>query len=376
MVDPKDSRSGPLQQLRVVELEGIGPTPFAGMLLADLGADVVRIDRPVPSAPLGLGGAADLFGRGKRSIVLDLKDPAGIVVAKRLLRDADVLIEGHRPGVMERLGLGPEQALRDNPRLVYGRVTGYGQDGPLSQRAGHDANYLCLAGVLGLLGVKERSVLPHNLLADFGGGGMLLVMGLLAALASVAREGRGQVVDASMVDGVALLSTMLLSLNNMGLLRDQREANVFDGAAPFYSVYTTKDGGQYALAAVEPQFFATFLEVAGVDAASFGSVMDPARWNEQRSILAAVFAGRTRSEWDALLAGLDVCATPVLSMKEAIVHPHNVARGTFLDVNGAVQPAPAPRFSHTPTTLHRAAPARGADAAAILAELAQRERAR
>lgn len=367
MVD--SSRSGPLRHLQVLELEGLGPTPFAGMVLADLGADVVRIDRPVPSAPLGLGGESDLFGRGKRSIVLDLKEPAGIAVAKRLMSRADVVIEGHRPGVMERLGLGPDAALRANPRLVYGRVTGYGQGGPLAQRAGHDANYLSLAGTLDMLGIAERSVLPHNLIADFGGGGMLLVVGVLAALASVAREGRGQVVDAAMVDGVALLSTMLFTLKNLGFLREGRETNVFDGAAPFYAIYATKDGGQYALAAVEPQFYATFLQLAGVDPATFGSMLDPSRWPAQRIQLQAVFAERTRAEWDALLSGVDTCASPVLSLHEATSHPHNVARGTYVDRAGTMQPAPAPRFSVTPATLGRAAPARGADTAAILAEL-------
>ncbi len=368
-------RSGPLSHVRVLEFEGIGPTPFAGMLLADLGADVIRIDRPTPSAPLGLGGEADLFGRGKRSLVVNLKDAAGVALAKRLLADVDVAIEGHRPGVMERLGLGPDAALQANPRLVYGRVTGYGQDGPLAQRAGHDANYLCLAGALGLLGTAERSLLPHNLVADFGGGGMLLVVGVLAALAGASHTGKGQVVDAAMVDGVALLSTMLFSLRNLGLLREQREANVFDGAAPFYSVYPTQDGGQYALAAVEPQFFTRFLEVAGVDQAGFGSVMDPSRWAAQKQTLAAVFAARTRAEWDSLLEGLDVCATPVLSLGEAEVHPHNVARSTFVTVHGSVQPAPAPRFSATPASIRCAAPARGADTDAIVAELATREAA-
>ncbi len=369
MVDTQKPRSGPLAHVRVVELEGLGPTPFAGMLLADFGADVVRIDRPNPSAPLGLGGEADLFGRGKRSIVLDLKVPADLDVARRLALRADVVIEGHRPGVMERLGLGPESLLSVQPRLVYGRVTGYGQDGPLAQRAGHDANYLCLAGALGLIGTAERSVLPHNLLADFGGGGMLLVVGVLAALAQVAQTGRGQVVDAAMVDGVALLSTMLLTMRKLGFLREEREANVFDGAAPFYAVYPTKDGGQYALAAVEPPFFATFLEAAGIDTSTFGSVLDPSRWAAQKAHLAATFLTRTRAEWDAALVGLDVCATPVLSLSEAIAHPHNVARATFVHAHGSVQPAPAPRFSHTPAAILSTAPVRGADTAAILAEL-------
>ena len=369
MVALPNARSGPLSHVRVLEFEGLGPTPFAGMLLADLGADVIRIDRPTPSAPLGLGGEADLFGRGKRSLVLNLKDAVDVDVARRLLHGVDVAIEGHRPGVMERLGLGPVEALSANPRLVYGRVTGYGQEGPLAQRAGHDANYLCVAGALGLLGTAERSILPHNLLADFGGGGMLLVVGVLAALAQAAQTGRGQVVDAAMVDGVALLSTMLFTLRNLGFLRERREANVFDGAAPFYSVYPTKDGGQYALAAVEPQFFTRFLDVAGVDRAAFGSVLDPGRWAAQKQMVAAAFLTRTRAEWDALLDGLDVCATPVLSLTEAQQHPHNVARGTFVTTNGSVQPAPAPRFSVTPATIQRPAPLRGADTATILAEL-------
>lgn len=368
MVDA--SRSGPLSHLTVIELEGVGPTPFAGMVLADLGARVIRVDRPAPSAPLGFGGEADLFGRGKQSIVLDLKSAVDRTTVLALVRRADVLLEGHRPGVMERLELGPEHALRENPRLIYARITGYGQDGPLAACAGHDANYLALAGVLDWIGIRERSVLPHNLLADFAGGGMLAVTGVLAALAAVARDGRGQVIDVAMVDGVALLSTMLMTLRHMGLWREGREQNLFDGAAPFYSVYATKDGGQYVLAAVEPQFFSEFLRIAGIDAASFGSMLDPGQWPAQRARLAEVFAARTRAEWDALLAGTDTCATPILPFDEAVRHPHNVARGTFVERGGIAQPAPAPRFSRTPASIGAAVPARGADTAAILAELA------
>ena len=351
-------KTGPLAGVRVLEFEGVGPTPFAGMVLADLGADVIRIDRPVPSAPLGLGGAGDLFGRGKRSIVLDLK--RDVATAHKLVQTTRILLEGHRPGVMERLGLGPGDVMPANPTLVYARMTGYGQEGPLAARAGHDANYLALTGALGLIGTAERSTLPHNLLADFGGGGMLLVIGVLAAL----HAGQGQVVDASMCDGVALLSTMLFTLRNLGFFREGREVNVFDGAAPFYSVYSTRDGGQYALAAVEPQFFAKFLHIAGIHE-GFGAVLDPALWPAQKAKVAAAFASKTRDEWDALLAGVDACATPVLSLAEAAAHPHHVARGTY--ANG--QPAPAPRFSVTPAAVSHPAPARGADGEAILREL-------
>lgn len=365
------TRSGPLTHLRVLEIESIGPGPFAGMLLADLGADVIRVDRPM-GAPLGLGDAGDLFGRGKRSITLDLKNTEDQRIARRLARGVDVLIEGLRPGVMERLGLGPEVLRADNLRLVYARVTGYGQDGPLAERAGHDANYLALSGALGMIGTAERSVLPHNLLADFGGGGMLLVVGVLAALAHVARTGEGQVVDASMVDGVALLSTMTYTLKHLGLFHDGRGGNLFDGTAPFYSIYTTRCGGQYVLGAVEPQFLSAFLQAASIDVAAFGNPMDPSQWPAQRAMLAEVFTQKSRAEWDALLAGKDTCASPVLSFAEAEAHPHNRARQTYVEVAGKIQPNTAPRFSATPGRVGEA-PARGANREEILAELDTRE---
>ncbi len=346
----RDVRSGPLAGTRVLELAGLGPAPFAAMVLADLGADVLRVERP---ATVGTGGTdpTDLFQRGKRSIGLELKDPGGVALALELVSRADILLEGFRPGVTERLGLGPDACLEANGRLVYGRMTGWGQEGPLARAAGHDIDYIALAGVLDGIGrAGERPVPPSNLVGDFGGGGMLLLVGVLAALLVVKSGGSGQVVDAAMVDGAALLSTMLWSFKASGLLRPERGTNLLDTGAPFYEVYECADGRHVAVGALEPQFHAALCRVMGLAEDELPPQMDRASWPETKRRFAEIFATRKRDEWVARAAAEhgDACLAPVLSLDEAALHPHNRARGTFLVSNGVTQPAPAPRFSGTP----------------------------
>jgi alpha-methylacyl-CoA racemase len=359
--------SGPLDGVRVVELAGIGPAPFAAMLLADLGADVVRIDRVGGANPLA-EGAWNFMHRGRRSAALDLKTPEGCETVLALCERADALIEGFRPGVMERLGLGPSECLGRNPRLVYGRMTGYGQHGPLASVAGHDINYLSVAGVLGSIRrAGERPLPPLNLVADFGGGGMLLALGLVSAVLEARSSGVGQVVDAAMVDGSAVLMTMFHAMRSAGLWNDVPGTNLLDSGAHFYEVYETSDGGFVAVGAIEPQFYAELLRLLELDASDFPQ-WDRARWPEFKHAFARVFAGRTRAQWAALLEGEEACATAVLELHEAPSHPHNVARGTFVSVDGKVQPAPAPRFSRTPATISRPPSEPGADTAAVLAD--------
>jgi len=336
---------GPLAGIRVVELAGIGPGPFAAMLLADLGAEVLRVDRPAASRPAW----PTVLARGRRSVAVDLKHPDGPGVVLGLVGAADALVEGFRPGVAERLGIGPDPCLARNPRLVYGRVTGWGQDGPWRLAAGHDIDYVALAGALHPIGqAGGPPVPPLNLVGDFGGGGMLLALGVVAALLEASRSGRGQVVDAAMVDGAALLTTQFHELLAAGLWREERGANLLDGGAPFYGVYETADGRHLAVGALEPQFWAELLERLGLDAAELPAQLDRNGWPELRERLAALFRTRPRDEWCELLAGTDACVAPVLGLGEAPAHRHNRARGTFVDVGGVVQPAPAPRFSRTP----------------------------
>jgi alpha-methylacyl-CoA racemase len=336
---------GPLQGVRVVELASIGPGPFCAMLLADLGAEVLAVDRPAAERP----GWPLLFGRGRRRVAVDLKHPDGPGLVLDLVAGADALIEGFRPGVAERLGIGPEACLARNRRLVYGRVTGWGQDGPLAGAAGHDIDYIALAGALHPIGpAGGPPVPPLNLLGDFGGGGMLLALGVVAALVEAGRSGLGQVVDAAMVDGAALLTTQLHELLAAGLWTDRREANLLDGAAPFYTVYETADGRHLAVGALEPRFWAELLERVGLAAEDLPAQLDRDGWPRLRQRLAATFRTRTRDQWCALLEGTNACVAPVLSLVEAPAHPHHQARSTFTEVGGTLQPAPAPRFSRTP----------------------------
>jgi len=336
---------GPLAGVRVVELAGIGPGPFCAMLLADLGAEVLRVDRPAASRP----GWPTVLARGRRSVAVDLKHPDGAGVVLDLVAAADALVEGFRPGVAERLGIGPDACLARNPRLVYGRVTGWGQEGPWRLAAGHDIDYVALAGALHPIGqAGGPPVPPLNLVGDFGGGGMLLALGVVAALLEVGGSGAGQVVDAAMVDGAALLTTQFHELLAAGLWSEERGANLLDGGAPFYGVYETADGRHLAVGALEPQFYAELLRRLGLDDGDLPAQLDRDGWPLLRERLAALFRTRTREEWCELLAGTDACMAPVLALGEAPAHPHNRARGTFVDVGGVVQPAPAPRFSRTP----------------------------
>ncbi|MEU2721333.1 CaiB/BaiF CoA-transferase family protein [Streptomyces smyrnaeus] len=340
---------GPLAGVRVVELAGIGPGPFAAMTLADLGADVVRVDRP-GGGSLAVPAEYDVTNRNKRSVVLDLKQRAGVAAALSLVERADVLIEGFRPEVAERLGVGPEVCLARNPRLVYGRMTGWGQDGPLAQRAGHDIGYIAVTGALGMTGPAEGPpVAPANLLGDYAGGSLYLVIGVLAALQHArGPQGAGQVVDAAIVDGTSHLTAMLQGLLAAGRWQDRRAANLLDGGCPFYGTYATSDGGFMAVGALEPAFYAEFVRLLGV-ADQAPPRDDLAEWETLRELIAARFASRTRAEWTAVFQDTDACVAPVLSLTEAPSHPQLAARGTYVEHGGITQPAPAPRFSATPT---------------------------
>ena len=351
---------GPLQGIRVLEFAGIGPGPFAAMLLADLGADVLRLDRIAPAQTIDAELPADFMLRGRRSVGLDLKHPSGVETALRLIEGADALIEGFRPGVMERLGLGPELCLARNPRLVFGRMTGWGQEGPLAQAAGHDINYIALSGSLAPLGRRgHKPTPPINLLGDFGGGGMLLALGILSALLERSGSGRGQVVDAAMVDGSALLMTMIHALHQAGAWREERGSNVIDTGAPFYDTYETADGKFVSVGALEPQFYALLLEKLGLAGEELPRQMDSAGWPALKERFEKLFKTRTRDEWCQLLEGSDACFAPVLEMREAPDHAHLKARQTFVEHAGTRQPAPAPRFSRTPARISRPAPEPG-----------------
>ncbi|RZS34265.1 alpha-methylacyl-CoA racemase [Herbihabitans rhizosphaerae] len=360
---------GPLAGMKVVELAGLAPAPYACTVLADLGADVIRVDRAKPGADV-LTFPNDPLTRGRRWIGVDTKSDRGRELVLQLVERADVLIEGYRPGVAERLGIGPADCLARNEKLVYGRITGWGQDGPLAQAAGHDINYIGLAGALEPIGrAGEKPVLPLNLIGDFGGGGLLLAMGVLAALFERQNSGKGQVVDASMVDGAAALTTSLHGLVNLGVWSNPRGENLLDGGAPFYDTYETADGKYVALGAIEARFWADAMTVLGLDGPAPGQHMDPSLWPDMREKISAAIKGKTRDEWEKLAEGTDACLTPVLTPSEAPGHPHNVARRTFVEVGGDPQPAPAPKFSRTPTGVPDAPHEARADTAEVLAEL-------
>jgi alpha-methylacyl-CoA racemase len=360
---------GPLSGVRVIEIASLAPAPFGCMILADLGADVLRVDRaercgPQAKAPL------DPLSRGRRSIGLNLKDPAAIDLLLRLTGEADVLVEGFRPGVAERLGFGPQVCAERNPRLIFARMTGWGQDGPLALTAGHDIDYIAISGALSMVGrAGEPPVPPVNLLGDFGGGGMLLALGILAALVERASSGLGQVVDAAMVDGSALLTSFVYGLRAAGAWQDARGVNLLDGGAPFYDTYATADGEYMAVGALEPQFYAALLAGLGLADAGLPGQHDRDRWPELRQRFTAVFATRTRGEWEQIFAGTDACVSPVLSLAEAPMHPHARERAAFVDVDGVTQPAPAPRFGRTAASQPAAAPRPGADTDGVLTGL-------
>ena len=355
---------GPLQGFRVIELAGIGPGPFCGMMLSDMGAEVIRVDR--------IGGnrrPRDVLARNRRSIAVDLKQPEGVALVLKLVETADALFEGFRPGVTERLGLGPDECLARNEKLVYGRMTGWGQDGPIAHAAGHDINYIGLAGALHAIGEPGgKPVPPLNLIGDFGGGGMLLAYGLVCGMLEASRSGKGQVIDAAMVDGAAALMAMFFSMVGHGF-KNERGANMLDGGAHFYNTYETKDDKYICVGSIEPQFYAELVEKAGVDANKFGPQMETGQWGGFKDELAAVFKTKTRDQWCEIMEGSDVCFAPVLSILEAPRHPHNKHRGTFVEVEGVTQPAPAPRFSRTETQTPRSARAAGQDTRSVLADI-------
>ncbi|MFP3552063.1 CaiB/BaiF CoA-transferase family protein [Paraburkholderia sp. SIMBA_049] len=354
---------GVLNGIRVLEFEAIGPGPFGAMLLADMGADVLRIDRPAAPDDLGPktnGKRIDITGRGRRSVTLDLKQPSSAAAALDLMARADVVIEGYRPGTMERLGLGPNEAFARNPKLVYGRMTGWGQTGPLAARAGHDLNYIALSGVLSGIGPADGApVVPLNLVGDYGGGGMLLALGVVSALLNVQRGGSGQVVDAAMTEGAAQLGAVIWGLLASGNWREQRASNLLDGGTPWYDSYRTRDGHYMAVGAVEARFYAQLLDKLGLADAGLPKQHDRSGWPVLREAFAAAFAARTRDEWCAAFDGSDACVAPVLGFSEAPDHSQHRARGSFVEVAGVVQPAPAPRFSATPSRIDGPAPQRG-----------------
>jgi alpha-methylacyl-CoA racemase len=362
--------AGPLSGIRVLELEAIGPAPFAGMLLADMGADVLVVDRPA-SADLGLKRERwyDVMMRGKRSVTLDLKSPSGREAALELVARADALIEGMRPGVMERLGLGPDEVFKKNQKLVYGRMTGWGQEGPLAPRAGHDINYIALAGVLHAFGRKgEAPVPPLNLIGDFGGGGMLLGFGVACALLEAGRSGKGQVVDAAMVDGASLLAAMFSGFLAAGSWSEERGANILDTGAPWYDVYETKDGKYVSIGAIEERFFQELLSRLELNAKTSPAQHDRSKWPEMRKQFSEIFKSKTQAEWCKVFEGSDACFAPVLSWSEARRDPHTVFRNGFFKLAGVEQPAPAPRFSRTPAQVRRAPPERGEGGVQALAD--------
>lgn len=347
--------SGPLQGIRIVELAGLGPAPYACMLLAEAGADVVRIDRPVTAAPAQGTPAGDVLARSRPAVGIDLKRAAGVEAVLDLVEHADALVEGFRPGVTERLGLGPEDCWARNPRLVYGRMTGWGQDGPLAARAGHDIDYLAIAGALWPIGrAGERPVPPLNFVGDFGGGGMLLAFGVLAALLEARGSGKGQVVDAAMVDGAASLTTMVLGLRDAGAWEDERGTNLLDTGAPFYEVYEAADGRYVAVGAIERPFYEALVDGLGLEPELVAHQMERDRWPETKARFAAVFATRTRDEWIEHFEGTEACIAPVLTFDEAPLHPHNRARSTFVPRGSSYQPGAVPRFSRTPSALRDA----------------------
>lgn len=358
---------GPLTGLRVIEFAGIGPGPLAGMLLADMGADVIVIERPAALRTLGGG---DALNRGKRSVCLDLKSAAGLAAVKRLVDSADALLEGYRPGVMERLGLGPDAFAQSNPRLVYGRVTGWGQTGPLAQAAGHDINYVALTGVASIASrAGQPPTLPATIIGDMAGGAMFAAFGIVCALHEARRSGRGQVVDAAMIDGVGALSGLVHSLRGIGFWQDDPATNFFLHGSPFYDSFECGDGRFVTLGAIEPPFYAELLRRLGLTDVDPGRQYAAGDWPALRERIAARLREKTREQWCALLEGTDACFAPVLSLAEAAEHPHQRARGNFVTVDGKTQPAPAPRFSRTPARVPAASPAAGSDTDAVLHEL-------
>ena len=355
---------GPLAGVRVIEIAGIGPGPFCAMMLSDMGAEVVRIDR---RSAAGQGSKYDVLNRGRRSLALDLKKPEAVETVLRMVEQADVLMEGFRPGVMERLGMAPDVCLARNPRLIFGRMTGWGQEGPLAKAAGHDINYISLSGVLHSIGRPgENPVPPLNLVGDFGGGGMFLAFGIVCALLEARESGQGQIVDAAMTDGSAALMAAIYGIKARGVWTNDRGTNLLDGGSHFYDAYECADGKWISLGSIEPQFYALLRDKAGLSEAAFDAQMEREGWPQLKAELDRVFKTKTRQEWCDLMEGSDVCFAPVLDLDEAPAHPHNKERGTFVAINGVTQPAAAPRFSRTPGGIQAPPPVAGEHGAAIL----------
>ena len=359
---------GPLAGIKIIEMKGIGPGPYAGMLLADLGADVIVVERSSQTVGIAVPAKKDVTSRGKRSIALDIKNPAGLKALLRLVERADVLFECFRPGVAERLGVGPDQCHAINPALVYGRLTGWGQSGPLAHAAGHDINYISLTGALAAIGGKEKPVPPLNLVGDYAGGSLFLMIGILAALLEARESGKGQVIDAAITDGSASLMSVFHGWKDIGFWNENRHSNLLDGAAYHYDVYETADGKFVSIGALEPQFYALLVEKAGLDEDLFGKQAGPEHWPALKEQLAMIFKQRSRREWCEILEGSDACFAPVLDFTEAPAHPHNHARDTYVTIAGVDQPAPAPRFSRSECELPREPSAEGADTEAVLRE--------
>lgn len=357
---------GPLTGIKVIELKGIGPGPYAGMLLADMGAEVIVVERARSATGIGFPASIDANCRGKKSIALNLKSPAAVETLLKLIEGADMLIEGYRPGVAEKLGFGPEICHQRNPKLIYGRITGWGQSGPLSHVAGHDINYISLSGALAAIGAKDKPVPPLNLVGDYAAGSLFLVTGMLAALHVATKTGQGDVIDAAITDGTASLMTIAHTSSAMGAWQMERESNMLDGAAHFYRCYETADGKHVSIGSIEPQFYALLMEKAELDPAEFGDQHDPSGWSLKATKLEQVFKSKTRDEWCEIMEGTDVCFAPVLDFKEAPSHPHNKARGTYINLAGVEQPAPAPRFQNSTLEQPSAPSGEGADTEAVL----------
>ena len=360
---------GPLHGIKVIELKGIGPGPYATMLLADMGAEVITVERGTTPSGIGFPSALDVNSRGKRSIALNLKSSEGLEALLRLIDSADMLVEGYRPGVAEKLGFGPEVCHARNPKLIYGRMTGWGQTGPLSKVAGHDINYIALTGSLAAIGTAEQPLPPLNIVGDYAGGSLFLVMGMLAALHVATTTGQGDVVDAAITDGSASLMSIAYTSHALKAWAPRRQSNLLDGAAPFYRCYECADGKHISIGSIEPQFYALLIDLADLDADAFGDQHNIASWADKTQQLATVFKTKTRDQWCEIMEGTDVCFAPVLDFTEAPLHPHHQARETYIDIGGVVQPAPAPRFQQRTLPKPSQGPSEGADTEAVLAEL-------